>query len=681
MNARRSRGLRGTRRGSALILVLLMTLAVAALAVAAIFMSSSAGLLSRFYDRERQFMYAAESALEQAISKLERDTSFAVTSTTPVSVIPLTDLYDASGTAIAGARVQVWGALTGDTTSSGPITVTLLAQVSDVVGTRFVRRVDLRREHFAQINLLVNNATTAATAPFEGGASIVGRIHANGDWGQINGGPTYRDSVSSAGTVGGNAGGFLTAKVEGTRRIPWPATDSVLAPDSIRAAADGMVIVPAAADPTRIEFVWVDDGDGVPEAGEGFFRVFDLLHPSDARLDLQPTLHGPSAAQQHYRWDDPIIQNQCGAFYHRGGSWQFFPVATHRTAWARAVLSGAGTPAAPSSPEWEGTPNQQRDATIAVLQRPTARCFPAGSPYLVNTERFTESLANGGGVGTGATHVYPFGVENPAHRYGGSDTTFTALVRTCTIEDDGELCASGTISDLGQWRALSGSSYIAPLDADGAGAVVFATGSVRASGTVVGRVKLSVRGQLSILDRIVHGLGPNSDSADCSQLFGAVASGNVSVLDNAVTRFRRVGAAAPPGPPNIQSVHLGGAQHLDLHGAYLSLTGSVGVLGSGTLTGNAADQPTCEGSRYSGGCLRHVGSLAMMTSQSFSTSNGAGFRYTPTADACFERGFRPPLWPGTNRYTVLRALDVRPRLLIGNGALAAYFASLQGDSE
>ena len=38
------------RKGSALILVLLMTLAVAALAVAAIFMSSSAGLLSRFYD-------------------------------------------------------------------------------------------------------------------------------------------------------------------------------------------------------------------------------------------------------------------------------------------------------------------------------------------------------------------------------------------------------------------------------------------------------------------------------------------------------------------------------------------------------------------------------------------------------------------------------------------------------
>lgn len=670
--------MRGTRRGSALILVLLMTLAVAALAVAAIFMTSSAGLLSRFYDRERQFSYAAESALQQAISKLQLDTSFAVTSTTPVSVIPLTDLYDAAGTVIAGARVQVWGALTGDTTSSGPITVTLLAQVSDVVGTRFVRRVDLRREHFAQINLLVNNATTAATAPFERGDSIVGRIHSNGNWAQINPAPTYRDSVSSAGTVGGNANAFLTAKVEGARRIPWPATDSVLARDSIRAAADGLVIVPSATRPTRIELLWADDGDGVPEAAEGFVRVFDLLHPIDARLDVQPAPFGANDNLRHYRWDDAIIQNQCGAFYHRNGAWQFFPVATHRAAWARAVLSGAGTPAAPSPADWEGSNNNQRDATIAVLTRPTARCFPAGSPYLVNTERFTD---NSGTIGTGNNDRYPFGVTNPSHRYGGSDTTFTALARTCAIEDDGERCAGGTITNLGQWRVLNGSSYVLPLDGSGFGAVMFVTAGVRASGTAVGRVKLSVRGQLSLVDRLVQGLGPNSDASDCAHLFGAVASGSVSVLDNAVTRFRRVGAGPPPGPGNVQSAYLGGAQHFDLHGAYLSLTGSFGVSGNGARMGAANAQPLCAGANYSGGCLRHVGSAAMMTAQSFSTSNGAGFRYTPTADACFERGFRPPFWPATNRYTIIRALDVRTPNVIGNGAIPAYFATLQGISQ
>lgn len=666
-------GLRGRRRGSALILVLLMTLAVAALAVAAIFMSSSAGLLSRFYDRERQFSYAAESALEQAISKLQLDTSFAVTSTTPVSVIPLTDLYDASGAAIAGAKVQVWGAITGDTTSSGPITVTLLAQVSDVVGTRFVRRVDLRREHFAQINLLVNNATTAATAPFETGASIVGRIHVNGDWAQINPAPTYRDSVSSVGIVGGNSNAFLTAKVEGARRIPWPSTEAVLVADSVQAAGNGLVVVPDASDPTRIEFVWVDDGDGVPERAEGFVRVFDLDHASDARLDVQPTPLGANDNTRYFGWDDPIIQNQCGAFYRRGGTWQFFPVATHRAAWAQAILAGAGTPAAPSPSDWQGNANDQRDATIAVLQRPTARCFPAGSPYLVNTERFTD---NGGTIGVGANDRYPFGSRNASHRYGGQDTTFTARARTCTIVPDGLSCQGGTITDLGRWRELpSGSgTYLKALDADGVGRVLYSTADVRASGTIVGRVKLTVRGRLALLDRLVHGNGPNADEASCEHLFGAVSSGQLHVVTNPMTRLARVGS----NNGSAQFVQLGGSPHLNLHGAYLSLGSTFGADGNGTHFGAAGSQTTCDGSRYSGGCLRHAGSAAMMTARSFSTSNGAGFRYTPTADACFERGYRPPFWPATNRYTVLRALDVRTRLVIGNGAIAAYYATLQG---
>jgi hypothetical protein len=41
------------RKGSALILVLIMTLSLAGLAISAIYLSSSAGLLSRYYDRER----------------------------------------------------------------------------------------------------------------------------------------------------------------------------------------------------------------------------------------------------------------------------------------------------------------------------------------------------------------------------------------------------------------------------------------------------------------------------------------------------------------------------------------------------------------------------------------------------------------------------------------------------
>ncbi len=75
------------RRGSALILVLLMTLAVAGLAVAAIFMSSSAGLLSRFYDRDRDFRLAAESGIELVRSRLARDTALGIPDTGMVQLL------------------------------------------------------------------------------------------------------------------------------------------------------------------------------------------------------------------------------------------------------------------------------------------------------------------------------------------------------------------------------------------------------------------------------------------------------------------------------------------------------------------------------------------------------------------------------------------------------------------
>lgn len=60
------------RRGSALILVLLMTLAIAGLSIAAIFLSSSASLLSASYDRERKFRLAALAAIEMARDSIQR---------------------------------------------------------------------------------------------------------------------------------------------------------------------------------------------------------------------------------------------------------------------------------------------------------------------------------------------------------------------------------------------------------------------------------------------------------------------------------------------------------------------------------------------------------------------------------------------------------------------------------
>ena len=52
------------RRGTALILVLLMTVTLAAIAMSAILLTGTGGMIGRYYDREREFRYAAEAALQ-----------------------------------------------------------------------------------------------------------------------------------------------------------------------------------------------------------------------------------------------------------------------------------------------------------------------------------------------------------------------------------------------------------------------------------------------------------------------------------------------------------------------------------------------------------------------------------------------------------------------------------------
>ena len=126
------------RRGSALILVLMMTLAVAGLSIAAIFMSSSAGLLSAFYDRERDYRLAADAALEIARTRLRRDTALVIPDTGMRVLLSGYQVRDAQGVVLPRVRVNVYAATTGDTTGAFLPFITLLAQAYDAGGTRHV---------------------------------------------------------------------------------------------------------------------------------------------------------------------------------------------------------------------------------------------------------------------------------------------------------------------------------------------------------------------------------------------------------------------------------------------------------------------------------------------------------------------------------------------------------------
>lgn len=669
-----------SRRGSALILVLLMTLAVAALAIAAIFMTSSAGLLSRFYDRERLFRYAAEAALEVQRTRLESDVAPAIPDTGYRVLVTGWKLLDASGTEVPNVSVNVYAAVTGDTTGTHLPFVTLLAQAYDATGTRHVRRMDLRRESFSRYQFFTDSFPSDVTF---GPGVVGGRVHSNLNWVNSASGNRFLDTVSVGGSISGTAT-FEIDSLPGTMPVPYPK-DSTFARLDTLANAAGLRFTPVTGSGlgSRLEFVAIDaDNDGSIEEGEGFFRVFDLAAGYDTtylRGNPVQSYHLFAGSIYHH-WQDARIQNQCGAFYRISNLWQFFPIAVHRSSWANSVLRSSTYPTV-SNGDMNGFEDYDWEAARDILEQPTARCFPAGSPELLLTERFTNSA--GTVTGTAADTV-PWGVANAAHRYGGQDTTFSVRSRTCTFKSNGNSatdgrCVAATHGTLGNWRSGTSPTGISATvrqavespylfafgsayNANSRGVISSTTGPLYVSGVVTGRVTLRVNGRVSIIGPLRYANAPNLPESDCSTQLGVLAVGDVTVVDGMFTRARRFGN---PSLFTLASVtlHEGEARRTTLHGSFMSLTGTVGVEAPNTTMGAAGDQPECpEGSgssnRANGGCLEVVGGMIMRRFSAHYSGSNTGFRYYGSPDRCQNSTRRPPFFPVTNRYTRVRTLEV-----------------------
>lgn len=668
------------RRGSALILVLLMTLAVAALAIAAIFMTSSAGLLSRFYDRERLFRYAAESALQITRSRLEADNGIAVSDTGVTVLLSGWQPRDADGAVIPGVSVNVYAAVTSDTSGRQVPAVTVLAQAYDASGTRHVRRMDLRRESFSRYQVFVDSFPSGVTF---GPGTVGGRVHSNGNWVNSSSGNAFFDTVSVVGTISGT-GTFEVDSVVGVYPITYPRDSTFARLDSLALAA-GLQFTPATGlgRGSRLEFLAIDaDADGTVEANEGFFRVFTLAAGFDTtRIRVAPPRFGHlTIGDSYHLWSDDIIQNQCGAFYRISGRWQFFPVAVHRSPWVRPLLIGSSTFPAVNTGAMNGFDDFDYEAARGILQQPTGRCFPAGSPFLMLTERFT----NAAGVitGTNADSI-PFGTLafSAGSGRGGEDTTFTGLVRTCRFATGGTgRCQAATIAAMGYWepgtnpagisaavRQAAEAQYLfalaPPYNAASRGVVSATTGPLYVSGTVVGDVTLRVNGRIGIIDNLVYATPPNTPESDCATQLGIVAVGDVTVVEGLMTHARRIGYANNPNSLFSFTQHLGDATGIRIHGALMSLTGSVGVESPGTTMGAAASQPECpeqsgSANRANGGCFSHVGSAVMRSFRPHYAGTSTGFRYDGAPDRCQMTNRRPPFFPLLNRYTHIRTLEV-----------------------
>lgn len=496
------------RRGSALVLVLVMTLAMAGLAVSAILLTSSSSLVQRFFDKEKDFRYLAQAAVALVKSNVQQDTTVSIPSDTAYRALTASSITNASGSAIANIKVNAYAAYTGDTAGTNIPFLTIMAQAYDTLGVRSVQRLDLQSESFSRYALMVDSFLP--NTALDAGLHLRGRVHGNRNWNSAaSPGTYYYDTVSVSGSsVSGTSTYTGTVAVTGAKRIAWPTSTSLSALPALAAAGNlsfaqvGSSNTPAfsggryiSGDATnsstsarrgsRLRFRVVDvNNNGSYDASEGFFEVFDLatgMDTSNLRADLTAANNEtsrPTDCNGTLTCRGAIVLNNCGLLVTIAGRREFFPVARFRESWVQTrvqlstapVVSAAEAAIMGSS---TGSPDEVDSTAVKKIFSygvGYSRCFPSGSPYLMLTERYhTAAACTTVDSTTGSNYPYAWGgpAACVAQRYGGQDTTFTANARRCYIRGTSGQCYNDGFSGeglqrLGSWRAFGGTSTAGP---------------------------------------------------------------------------------------------------------------------------------------------------------------------------------------------------------------------------
>ena len=471
----------------------------------------------------------------------------------------------------------------------------------------------------------------------------------------------------------------------------------------------------------RVEFVTVDVNDnGMIDSTEGFMRVFTLWpgYGSDSTRLATNFSGSPVPTSTH------IMLNQCGAFYTIGGQREFFPVSMHPVSWVSTRIRTSTYPtvsAGQASAMAARSSGFMTQAAIrSVLQQPTARCFPMGSPYLMNVERFTNS-AYCSQRWDWATRIqmYTWGSStdcpsySTSRRYGGQDTTFTRYIFTCVVDQgftDGR-CSLPSFAPaqydpvlVGYWDTYSGTSNIPTLPSavrqdverpflfplhrtynpDSRGVVYLSTSSslrrsIYLSGTVRGNVTVYVNGTATLIDDLMYDADPADTTNLCRNFLGVIAKDSIVVSDNAINRPRIY--STPAGTAG-NTLTMGGNRDFLFHGVAMALGGSVGTMNPGvaTATNPVYTCPTGSGFTAAGGCLQVVGGTVMKTyAASYTTTANSGLRPLRERDPCQRQNRRPPYFPmAPTLVRPYKTFDVDVRQVKTPTLLSAYFTRLRG---
>ena len=686
---------RARRRGTALILVLLMTVTLAAIALSAILLTGSGTLLTKYYDREREFRYAAEAALAMGKAQLTRDTSLHLPDSGYVTLISGGQITGADGQVIPRVRVNLYAGLSGNTTGQFGQYASIIAEAYDAGGTRYVRRLELTAENFARYAMFTNHWPGVC---YTSGEYIAGRGHSNENWVSC-GSPTYYDTISAVNSVTGGAPDFRKPPINGAAYIPIPPV-SRLAILHTRATDGHLDITPQGTNlatvATRVEFVSIDlNQDSTAfDADEGFIRVYQAADfqppaytPFQGGANFVPGLRAAAARTRVNPWNNGGVNSppddMCGDWHdvQVGGAWvsQFFPVAVHGEHWFKQKIAD-GVIRQNSSDQIgpDGEDNTWVDANSGasdndrrkIMDNAGFRCYPAGDPHLVSIER---------------RYQLPAPDSLGAWQKGGEDTTFTARTSWGSWQpfggDQGPVTAALAAIPAGDRYAgyAEQAQYLWPLYKTlnlGSHGVIHVHGPVAINGILKGKVTLYAQttggqnGSVLLIDDLVYTQDPAA--VLCANLFGLLADVNVMIADNAINSPQRAGPGGGHPYEWTDGNDNGMLTRTDFvfHGVTMSRTGTVGVE-------NYSSHPEalkgCNGANSGRGCIRQAGGVIEDRISATFTNSGDGYGENRTMDACLSRE-SPPYFPTTGRYIDNRFYETDPARF----DVASLFRSLQG---
>ncbi len=669
------------RRGAALVFTLLISIAVAAMALGALMISSGAALTTRFTAREAAMQAAANGGLEIIRDSLNHGNFDSLLPMDSYTVLVENEpVLDAYGNALPRTTRSLYVGRTGGRTGGaatagqyGSNFASALSVIRDQRGAVAARRMLMNQESWSKFAVAIND--WPGSAVYGCNESIAGPFHSN-DVLRLQSGCSPKILFAGKATVVGSvsnqsSGNFSQGLQTGANPIEWPTPAKIALMQQF--AADGDVAggdydwdspTTGSHEPTlRIEFLTIDvNANGTIEWDEGYMRVWQGKTTADSIRDYTTGRRWPNVPSgTTYSRDPNTVSRTCGGQVEMNGTSLWL---TAKNVWDSVYANASGTSSDRRDDARDGVRWLLSRGTTGVRHSPldnvtptNVQCYLGGDPTLYQA--------------TTGTDITPDSVS--------TDTTGHEMgwwaKRT-----------SGPHSSVSAIR--SDAEYLIPLGKNpNYKGVIFVDGDVAISGRLRGRTSVFATGNIILADDLLYTVPPGTQCDAEGDIFGAIATINVLIADNNVQTPFRVNNVLYGGyddTPRDEQYHMffmAAGDGTSGKGNFVT-TGLISGVGptppywlSGTKHSTASAEVCSSGPA---GCIRITGGMAMgkVEYATYRTSsNPYGYAEAHTYDKCGASN-PPPYFPTTGRFIENRYYEVDPVWLNDKG-IDNYFAEIR----